>query len=499
MENAHHQNLMELENLSPAKRAEVERGLAQLDALLKANPLVQYNNAQLIGEAKVHKKQMLFHSNKERIRAYLGGNRSAKSTGGTVDDIIQAIDADVVPDHLKDFKKWQPPFRCRIVTPDFSETLDVVLEIIQRWCPQSQLRGGQWRTAYDKLRRTLHFQNGSYFQFMSYEQDTNKFGGAELERIHFDEEPPRRIYKECRKRLITTRGDILLTMTPETGFSDVMREVWDRRFEPNYFVEKISMDDNPWIAKEEIDEYVKDLTPEEERAYRHGDIVHFAGMVFDKYWTEDHIIPQLAPKDLQGQAVVVSIDPGMKNTGLSWIAYDDDNVATLFDSAKLMDQTIDQIADFIRQKNAKWKIQEPEYYVIDPSARNRTQVNAEAIEAEFANYGIYTVHGQNDVEAGILQLQRRMHANQFFATENNIEFFDEVDKYRLDPKVKDKFAVIKYNDHILDSVRYSIMSRPWIGSVKLKKRGFTPRSPDEVGPWHPSPKQSRPHPLGAMV
>jgi hypothetical protein len=68
------------------------------------------------------------------------------------------------------------------------------------------------------------------------------------------------------------------------------------------------------------------------------------------------------------------------------------------------------VADAIKAKLATWGV-EPEFYVIDPSARNRTQINADAVEAEFQRHGIYAVHGQNDRESGILTIKRRFQGN----------------------------------------------------------------------------------------
>jgi hypothetical protein len=60
----------------------------------------------------------------EPLKAFLGGNRSGKTTVGIVDDLIQAIDHDAVPEHLKQYKLWEPPFYCRIITPDFTATME---------------------------------------------------------------------------------------------------------------------------------------------------------------------------------------------------------------------------------------------------------------------------------------------------------------------------------------------------------------------------------------
>jgi hypothetical protein len=44
------------------------------------------------------------------LKGFFGGNGAGKSWIGTLDDVIQLVDRDVVPKHLQEFKHWEPPF-----------------------------------------------------------------------------------------------------------------------------------------------------------------------------------------------------------------------------------------------------------------------------------------------------------------------------------------------------------------------------------------------------
>lgn len=492
--------------LSASEQAEIAAALQEADAAVKANPLLTYNNPFFCGD-KIHRKQLLFHAAREPIRAYFGGNRAGKTTSGLIDDIIQAIDPEVVPKHLRAFKHFDPPFECRIVAPDFKRTMNrVILKKIRTWVPPGQLVGNSWEKAFSKDDYELHFKNGSSFQFMSYEQDVDKFGGADLDRVHYDEEPPWDIRQECLMRLLDRDGDELFSMTPLNGFTWMKTEIHEKRHHPGYFVIEVDMDDNPWLSERAKKRILAGMTPEEVEARKKGRFVHFAGLVYGKYWNEDAVVAPLDPPSVAGQDIVVGIDPGVNTTGLVWAAFDNDNCGIVFDSVKLHNQLVDQVCDEIRARNTLWGI-DPDYYVIDPSARNRTQirsassgsVNAETIESEFARCGIFTVHGQNDVDAGVLQVKRRLHHGQLYVAANNLELINEFDNYRIDPKAKNKFAVIKENDHLLDAMRYVVMSRPYIGDVELKKRGFAPRDDFSHLFQRRGAKSREPHPLGSMV
>ena len=49
----------------------------------------------------------------------------------------------------------------------------------------------------------LRYVNGSEVQFMSYDMDLGKFGGVDLDQVHFDEAPPEDIRTECFKRCVS--------------------------------------------------------------------------------------------------------------------------------------------------------------------------------------------------------------------------------------------------------------------------------------------------------
>src|SRR5438105_4819397 len=97
-------DLRALESLPASEQEEARKLLENLQAKYEANPLLGY---------EPHEKQLKFHKAQTYIKAFMGGNRSGKTTAGIVDDIIQAVDEDDVPEHLRPFKKFQPPFHGR--------------------------------------------------------------------------------------------------------------------------------------------------------------------------------------------------------------------------------------------------------------------------------------------------------------------------------------------------------------------------------------------------
>lgn len=444
-------NQKQLEGLSPAERNAAEQELEALERILRDNPLYNY---------VPHSKQKKFHKSGARVKGFIGGNRSGKTTAGVVDSIIQSVDKEALPTHLVKFKKYEPPFYCRIITPDFSSTMEgVIFQKIREWCPRSQLKGGSWDSAFVKDRRILQFANGSWWQFMTFEQDLDKFGGAALHRVHYDEEPPEQVRKENRMRLMDYGGDELFTMTPLQGIGWTYNEIWMRRHEKDIIAVQVSIDDNPAISKVEKKRVLDGLSKEEREAREHGKFVYFEGLVYPE-WNDSFIVDPPEKDFVKDKHIVVGIDPGLRYSAAIWGAFDNENDLLLFEEVKLEGATVEVMCDVIREKNEQWGI-EPDMYIIDPSARNRSLTTAEAVESVYARNGIYAVHGQSDLEAGCFTVKRRLQNRSILVSRNLHQFIWEIERYRIDTRSKtnEKFAVIQKDNHLLDAWRYLVMSR----------------------------------------
>lgn len=456
-----------IERLPPERREEARELLATYEERVRANPLLAY---------EPHAKQVVFHGSWEPVKAFLGGNRSGKTTAGICDDLIQAVDRDCLPESLQPFKKWEPPFYCRIVCPDFTEQMEgVIFQKLREWAPKDQLVGGGFDRAYDKQRRRLSFKNGSVFSFMTYEQDVDKFGGAALHRVHYDEEPPKAIRKECEMRLVDYGGDELFTMTPLQGMSWMYDEIWEPwmkgRLEDGTVV-VVDMDDNPHLDERTKQRVLKGLSAEERQARKSGRFVHFAGMIYGEFSRNEHVVPEIAELP-PGVKVFVGIDPGMRHmAAVLWVYLTADDRMVVFDELGLQGHTVGQVAQAIHLRNQRWGREvdgrviplQPAWYVIDPAARNVVHQTGRSDQMEFADHGIVTILGQNSVTAGINRVKERLQSHRLVVTANCQVLIDQFRKYRWtkpsrtegEPKEKP----VKADDHLLDALRYVVMSRP---------------------------------------
>lgn len=458
------------------------RLLTEYENALKQNPLLGY---------EPHPKQVLFHSSEQPLKAFLGGNRSGKTTAGILDDLIQAVDRNVLPEHLALYKHYEPPFYCRIIVPDFTSTLEgVIFQKLREWSPKSQLVGDRFDKAYEKTTRKLSFKNGSTFDFLTFEQDLDKFGGAAKHRIHYDEEPPKDIRRESMMRLIDYGGDELFTMTPLHGMSWMYDEIWEPwtkgSLQESTLV-LVDMDDNPYLDAKTKKRALAGLTKEEREARKSGKFVHFAGMIYDEFSRNFHVIPEVSEVP-PGSRIYVGIDPGMRHmAAVIWTYLTPEDTLVVFDELALQGHTVKQVADAIKLVNQKWGQRtekgaivslNPDWYVIDPSARNVVHQTGRSDQMEFTDHEIVTILGQNSVTAGINRVKERLQARRLLLTANCQQTIDQFRKYRwatpnrTEDDAKEK--PVKTDDHLLDALRYVVASRPYASEEHEPEQHMTP-------------------------
>lgn len=472
-----------IEGLGADQQQQARELLELYEQRLRDNPLLGY---------QPHPKQAEFHESHEPLKAFLGGNRSGKTTAGILDDIVQCVDRVCLPDHLAPYKKWDPPFYCRIIVPDFTSTMEgVIFQKLREWCPKDQLVGGRFDKAYEKTNRRLNFKNGSSIDFLTFEQDLDKFGGAAKHRVHYDEQPPQDIRRESMMRLIDYGGDELFTLTPLTGMStwmyDEVWEAWQKGHLPEATIIVVDMDDNPYLDEKTKARALAGLSKEEREARKSGRFVSFSGMIYGEDFKRHlHVIPEV--DRVVSEKVYVGIDPGMRHmAAVVWAYLNAEGTMVVFDELALQGCTVRQVCEAIRKRNDRWgqRLENgavaplvPSWYVIDPAARNIMHQTGRSDQAEYMEHGIVTILGQNDVIAGINRVRERLQAHRLLVCANCQGLIDEFRKYRWTKETRTedeaKQKPVKVDDHLLDALRYVVASRPYSPTVSPDEQSLSP-------------------------
>lgn len=485
---------------------------AALQKLQVLRDLLQRNPLEL---CKPHAKQVEFLSRGGPgwRSFFLGGNRSGKTTGGAQRMVIQVVPPEFVPQHLMPYKRWGldgSPVRGRVVTPDFKQSHQVILSKIQQWVPREALRGGGkgatwWQKAYDKDARTLWFKNGSFIEFMSQEQDPKQFQAQDLHVAWFDEEPLYDIgyqqWSETMARLIDYDGEAWLTMTPLHGMS----WVFDQYFAPweagrrtdggeEVHVTQASSTENPYVSERGLQRYFDSLgarSQEELAARKHGSFISFTGLIYPSFSPEKHVVDRLIalpPRGPDRRVVVEGIDPGTRWPLVIFLFADDQGRVTIFDELTFPQGTpIERVCEAIKLKRQEWGYGQPNWSVIDPAARNRSDQTGISTRDEYARHGVRCRLGNNAVGVGTSRGNVLMESPGFFTvTRNCVEFLSEVRKYRWKKGKRAEDAVkeapVKRDDHAMDAARYGWMSLP-----EPRTNGAPEGPPEEVADFPINP------------
>lgn len=503
------------EGRTPAEVRLIEQKLIELEKLYEDNPLAAVSFDKI-------PKQERYIGSKHFYKLLAAGNGFGKTFTGTVDDLIQLCDREVLPARLLKYKRWDPPFHMRIVVPKFGLAESVALEKFRELTPPAQLIGGNFDKAYDKVNRKLRFANGSWVVFNTSDQDVNAHAGVELHRVRFDEEPEGelgfRIYNENLMRLRKAMPDaqVCFTFTPQNGLGWTYELFWEERgeeVEPGVFEDDkmlivvASMLDNPYIDGAALLE-MANLPPEEYAARVEGKFVSFHGRVLEV--RDRHRVDPPDPKHVRQLDTLVGIDPGIARAAAVWVGFDRDNVALVYDELYPSGMTAPEFAQAIKDKNEEWGVK-PQQYIIDPSARNRNLATGENIESLFLKEGIPTLPGQNDRRTGILQMRARLAADPtgLLISKACVNLLKETERWVVaeDEKLAEDKATAggdtfktKGPDHAADSLRYTLFERLWYQpAAKSKKLWHPSMGGAPPASWFTHSVENSGPPLGSMT
>lgn len=480
---------------TPKKGLDLAKFLAETAEMLKTEA-----QAPNIKKYRPHAKQFIFHSSKKKAKLYIGGNRSGKTTGGVCEAIWRAT---CTHPYRPDLNALGPT-RGRVVGVDFVNGIDkIIYPQYKQWLYPSALRGGSWDTAYDKWTRTLNFANGSTIEFMSYDQDLDKFAGTSRHWIHFDEEPPRTVWVECLARLIDTDGDYWVTMTPVEGMTWIYDDLYENNVnnaDGDVEVIEINTLENPFLNDQAIQNFAKTVDKDDVDTRIGGGFVRQGGLIYKNFDpTPGHL--QVLEDQIDEPATVFNenqwlwilcLDHGLNNpTAVEWLAVDPNGFVVCFDEWYKRDWTIDKHAHKIKETirgHGRW----PDLLIADPSIANRNPVTGTSIQQEYITHGLPFTLGNNDVKAGIIRVKKYFNPAPYISTRPTAFYKTYMDKighnsiprllvsprctnliwelkrYRWKTYANKKLQYEnnpydephKKDDHACDALRYGIMTRP---------------------------------------
>ncbi len=413
--------------------------------------------------------QQEFHNCKVQGRIYSGGNRAGKTVAGGAEMCML-----LTGKHPIFSEKFPPPFRGRVVAVDFDHGVNLVtMPEIRKWMPTDFLVNGRWDDSYHKASRVLTLTNGSTLEFMSCDQDMDKFAGTSRHGIWFDEEPPQNIFNECMTRLIDTNGIWWLTMTPLIDFSwteEILYEPAKNGLIPNVRLWEVSTGDNTHIETGAIDNLLFALDADEKEARTQGTGVGQNTLIFPEF--NRVVIPELDEEKWdtvrRHWKHFTMMDHGLRNpTAILFAAVGPDDDIIIYDeyyeTGRLVHENAKYYKAIVKEKGI-----EVDYMVGDPSTQNTDPITGTSIRTEYMENGVFYLLGNNDVHAGLLRTKSMIQTNRLHVTQNCVKTIREARMYKWAKPISNKLQSrsnlmekpVKKNDHAMDALRYGIMSLP---------------------------------------
>ncbi len=433
-------------------------------AAARNNRIFHYNAGK-----RVHAKQMEFHRCQKRNRWVFGGNRSGKTECGAVETVWRARGIHPYRENRDNVFGW-------VVSPTREVQRDVAQKKVlyylnPEWISDVVMISGKSGSPEGGIIDYISVKNVfggiSRIGFKSSEMGREKFQGASLDFVWFDEEPPEDVYDECRMRVVDRKGEIYGTMTPLKGITFVYSRIYlNDRGDDSVWHIFMEWADNPYLDRDEIAAVSAAMTAEELDRRRYGRFVASKGLVYPEFEESVHVIePFDVPREWYDN---ISIDPGLNNP-LSCHFYATDGDGTVYVIAEHYEQgrSVAYHAQKIREtaKRLGWpgdgrgRISA----LIDSAASQRTLASVKSVSELFFDEGIaVNTRVNKDLFSGINRVKEYLKPlaapdrPRLYIFSSCVNLIREIKSYWWG----EGDAPRKKEDHALDELRYFIMSRP---------------------------------------
>ncbi|MCP3683278.1 MAG: hypothetical protein GY861_11370 [bacterium] len=297
-----------------------------------------------------------------------------------------------------------------------------------------------------------HISGGlSRIKIKSYAEGRKSFEGTEQDFIWLDEECPLDIYTECLTRTMTTDGHIILTFTPLAGLTQTVLmflpggniKEWS---EGSRCLIMATWDDVPHITKKQKAKLLAGLPPAQRAARSRGIPSMGSGVIYPVLEEDVTCKPFQIPSHYKH---AYGLDVGWNRTAAIWCAIDPDtNVIYIYsDYYRSEAEPIVHVSSI--NARGDWIPG-----VIDPASRGRGQSDGKKLFKEYRQLGLNIRKADNAVQAGLTKVWNLLSTGKIKIFETCLNTLAE---YRLYHR-NEKGEIVKENDHLMDALRYLIMS-----------------------------------------
>lgn len=239
------------------------------------------HRAQPLLYCQRHSKQIEAHEATEAIRALFWGNRVGKTEWGA-----QEVAEYATLHH--EFREVVAPFEIWAACPSYDVQEHTTQKKLMTYLSEESIQRIEYLRG--RIIKKLLLKNGISIVFKSYEQGREKFQGAGVRLIWFDEEPPKDIWEESFVRVEAGQQlDVILTMTAVKGMTWVYDRIYLDTGNPDLFVSEAGWDDNPFLTEDQKQQMARGLSAQALKVRREGKFTKRVGLVCHWWDRSKHI------------------------------------------------------------------------------------------------------------------------------------------------------------------------------------------------------------------
>ncbi len=297
-----------------------------------------------------------------------------------------------------------------------------------------------------------HVSGGrSVISLKSYDQQVESFYGTKKDLIWLDEEALQAIYAECLLRTLSTvpgepNGIVLFTFTPLWGMTEIVQQFLEAPPGGAKVVVTATWDDAPHLSPETRAELFASI-PSYQRDARTKGIPQLGSGAIYKFSDEEILVKPFEIPEHWPRAF--GLDVGWNRTAAIWGTEDRDQGVIYLYSEHYRAHEEPHVHTEAINSRGKWI-----HGVIDPASRGRSQRDGTQLIELYRKAGLNIEAADNAVEAGIYACEQLMSAGRLKVFSSLSNWYHEFRLYRRDENGK----VVKERDHLMDAMRYLIMS-----------------------------------------
>lgn len=256
----------------------------------------------------------------------------------------------------------------------------------------------------------------------------------------------------CRSRVSMTRGTILITTTPYNMgwlYTDFYKP-WVEGTDKSFTFISWKSTENTDFSKDYFEAERRRLDPREFSRRYEGEFTKMTGLVYDL--PEESIIALPDGLKVKSEARFVGVDWGYRNPASVIVIYYHDQCFYVVDEWKEAERTTPEIIQVIKNKMSEHRATR---CFPDPAEPDRLE--------ELRRAGIAVYEPNKDIKGGISYINTLIREKRFMVCNSCKATLDEMSMYHYpeddpDNQKAPKEEPEKFNDHLMDAMRYAIYS-----------------------------------------